>query len=56
MGALRCLAKLGDVTLSAMLESPEHREANEELIAFRASVERPVRAVGNPGRRASVTP
>ncbi len=55
-GTLRELAKRAEVHVIALLESPEQREANEELGAFCASVELQVRAGGHPGRSASVTP
>lgn len=55
-GTLRELAKRAEVHVIALLESPEQREANEELGAFCASVELPVRAGGRPGKSASITP
>src|SRR5439155_17506712 len=55
-GTLRELAKRAEVHVIALLESPEQHEANEELGAFCASVELPVRSGGHPGRNASVTP
>ena len=55
-GTLRELARRAEVHVIALLESPEQREANEELSAFCASVELPVRAGGHPGRSASVIP
>ncbi len=55
-GTLRELAKRAEVHVIALLESPEQREANEEMGAFCASVELPVRAGGHPGRSASFTP
>jgi glycosyltransferase involved in cell wall biosynthesis len=55
-GTLRELAKRAEVHVIALLESPEQRAANQELGAFCASVELPVRAGGHPGRSASVTP
>ena len=55
-GTLRELARRAEVHVIALLESPEQRGANEELSAFCASVELPVRAGGHPGRSASVKP
>jgi len=55
-GTLRELAKRAEVHVIALLESPEQRAANEELAAFCASVELPVRAGGHPGRSASIAP
>ncbi len=55
-GTLRELAKLAEVHVIALLELPEQREANDELRAFCATVELPVRPIGSPAGGASITP
>jgi glycosyltransferase involved in cell wall biosynthesis len=55
-GTLRELAKLAEVHVIALLELSEQREANDELRAFCATVELPVRPIGSPGGGASITP
>jgi GT2 family glycosyltransferase/glycosyltransferase involved in cell wall biosynthesis len=55
-GTLRELAKLAEVHVIALLELPEQREANDELRAFCATVELPVRPIGSPASGASITP
>ncbi len=55
-GTLRELAKLAEVHVIALLELPEQREANDELRAFCATVELPVRPIGSQAGGASITP
>ena len=55
-GTLRALGKLAEVHVIAFLELPEQRDAHDELRAFCASVELPVRPVGLPGANAEIAP
>ena len=55
-GTLCELAKHAEVHVIALLESPEQRDANEELQKFCASVELPVRTGRRPGPSASIKP
>ena len=55
-GTLRELGKLAEVHTIALLESPDERGANKQLLEFCASVELPVRQVGLPGASADISP
>ncbi len=55
-GTLRELGKRAEVHVIALLELAEQREAHEELRAFCASVELPVRAIGLLSASAGITP
>jgi len=55
-GTLRALGKLAEVHVIVLLESPEQRDAHDELRAFCASVELPVRPAGLPGASADIAP
>jgi len=55
-GTLRELGKLAEVHVIAFLESAEQREAHDELRAFCASVELPVRPARLPDTSADVAP
>ena len=55
-GTLRELAKVAEVHVIALLELPEQSEANDELRAFCATVELPVRPIGSPAGGSAMTP
>jgi len=55
-GTLRELGKLAEVHVIVLLESPEQADAHDELRAFCASVELPVRPAGLPGASADIAP
>lgn len=55
-GTLRELGKLAEVHVIALVELPEQQEAHDELRAFCASLELPVRAAGLPDASAGITP
>jgi GT2 family glycosyltransferase/glycosyltransferase involved in cell wall biosynthesis len=56
LGTLRELAKLAEVHVIALLELPQQRKMNDGLREFCASVELPVRPVGQLGASASIAP